>query len=248
MIVEHLFSLEDKVAIVTGSAGGNGLAIAEGLVLAGAKVIGWDIKRNDQQSAVLFDQQDCDITDSDAVDDSLRYITEHYGGVNILVNNAGVSYSHDFLSYPEDLWDKTYKVNLKAPFDLIKKISELMIYSGGSIVNITSLNAELAFPDNPAYVAFKGALKQLTKSAALDLAKYNIRVNNVGPGYFKTEMTKGSWEDPVRRKQRTDKTALGRWGDPKDLVGILIFLTSNASSYITGQDIYVDGGWSIKGL
>ena len=88
----------------------------------------------------------------------------------------------------------------------------------------------------------------MTKSAALDLAKYNIRVNNVGPGYFKTEMTKGSWEDPARRKQRTDKTALGRWGDPKDLVGILIFLTSNASSYITGQDIYVDGGWSIKGL
>jgi len=116
------------------------------------------------------------------------------------------------------------------------------------IINITSLNSELAFLDNPAYVAFKGALKQLTKSLALDLGKYGIRVNNVGPGYFRTNMTKKSWEDPEKNKARCDRTVLGRWGEPKDLAGTIIFLCSNASSYITGQDIYVDGGWLIKGL
>ena len=118
----------------------------------------------------------------------------------------------------------------------------------GSIINITSLNSELAFPDNPAYVTFKGALKQMTKSFALDLGKHGIRCNNIGPGYIRTNMTKQSWSDPIRRKQREDKTALGRWGKPSDLCGVVIFLASDASGYITGQDIYVDGGWMIKGL
>ena len=94
----------------------------------------------------------------------------------------------------------------------------------------------------------KGALKQLTKAAALDLGKYGIRVNNVGPGYFKTEMTRGSWGDPAKRQARAQKTVLNRWGEPEDLVGVTVFLSSEASSYITGQDIYVDGGWLIKGL
>ena len=118
--------------------------------------------------------------------------------------------------------------------------------TGGSIINITSLNAELAFPDNPAYVAFKGGLKQLTKSLALDLGKYNIRVNNLGPGYIRTNMTKKGWAN--NRKKIEEKTILGRWGEPKDLVGTIIFLLSNASSYITGQDIYVDGGYLVNGL
>ena len=118
----------------------------------------------------------------------------------------------------------------------------------GSIINITSLNAELAFPDNPAYMSFKGALRQLTKSAALDLGQHNIRVNGVGPGYFKTEMTRASWEDKEKFEARKERTVLKRWGEPEDLVGVCVFLASDASAYITGQNIYVDGGWSIKGL
>ena len=117
---------------------------------------------------------------------------------------------------------------------------------GGSIINITSLNSELGFPNNPAYVSTKGALKQLTKSLAVDLGIYDIRVNNVGPGYIKTNMTKMGWKN--NRKQIEDRTILGRWGEPDDLVGTIIFLLSPAASYITGQDIYVDGGYLAKGL
>jgi NAD(P)-dependent dehydrogenase (short-subunit alcohol dehydrogenase family) len=119
---------------------------------------------------------------------------------------------------------------------------------GGSIINITSIGAELGFPDNPAYVAAKGALKQLTRSLALDLGSFGIRVNNIGPGYFRTDMTNGSWNDPQLKEDRTRRTILGRWGQPEDLAGAVIFLASDASRYITGQDLYMDGGWLAKGL
>ena len=135
------------------------------------------------------------------------------------------------------------------PFLLSKEIGKLMKKEkSGVIINITSINSELGFPDNPAYSAFKGALKQLTKSLALDLGKFGIRVNNVGPGYFRTQMTKKSWENSKLRKERTDRTILKRWGVPKDLAGIIIFLSSDSSSYVTGQDFYIDGGWLAKGL
>ena len=120
--------------------------------------------------------------------------------------------------------------------------------SGGSIVNITSLNAELAFPNNPAYVTTKHGLKGLTKTLALELGRKNIRVNNVGPGYIKTEMTKKSWSNDTIHEERKKKTFLNRWGTPTDIAGTVLFLASDASSYITGQDIYVDGGWTAKGL
>ena len=151
--------------------------------------------------------------------------------------------------YSDEAWEKTYNVDLKAPYILSKMVGEEMKKNlNGSIINITSLNSELAFPDNPAYIAMKGGLKQLTKSLAYDLGKYNIRVNNVGPGYMKTNMTKKSWSDPKTYEERKNKTVLQRWGEPSDLIGVTVFLASNASSYITGQDIYVDGGWLIKGL
>ena len=118
----------------------------------------------------------------------------------------------------------------------------------GSIINITSIAAELGLPDNPAYMAAKGALKQLTKSLAFDLGPFGVRVNNIGPGYFQTDMTKFGWSDPERFEARARRTLLGRWGEPNDLAGAVIFLASDASRYITAQDLYVDGGWVAKGL
>ena len=118
----------------------------------------------------------------------------------------------------------------------------------GSIINITSLGAERAFPNNPSYIASKSGLKMLTKFYAKSLGRYGVRANNVGPGYIVTEMTKKAYFDLQTKQAREKHTFLGRWGKPEDLVGVCVFLASDASSYITGQDIYVDGGWNSNGL
>jgi len=240
-MIDNIFSLKDKVAIVTGASGGNGAAILKGFCDHDAVVFNLDIKPGDEKSNFI----ECDITNKENVEQIIEYIINEYGTIDILVNNAGVTYG----GYSDEVWEKTYNVNLKAPYVLSKMVGEEMKKNlNGSIINITSLNSELAFPDNPAYVAMKGGLKQLTKALAYDLGEYNIRVNNVGPGYMKTNMTKKSWSNPKTYEERKNKTVLQRWGEPSDLVGITVFLASDASSYITGQDIYVDGGWLIKGL
>jgi|TARA_R110002110_G_scaffold96863_5_gene249144 NAD(P)-dependent dehydrogenase (short-subunit alcohol dehydrogenase family) len=231
--VTELFSVKDKIIIVTGSNGGIGSAIAAALSSSGAIVIRVDLPRYD-------------ITNTEHLDSIVADALSHNGEIHGLVNCAGVTCGNHVFDYSDDDWEKTYKVNLKAPYQLSRLVAQKMQNTGGSIVNITSINAELAFPDNPAYVASKGGLKQLTKSLALDLGKYNIRVNNVGPGYIRTNMTKKGWSK--NRKKIEEKTILGRWGTPEDLVGTVIFLLSSAAAYITGQDIYVDGGWLAKGL
>lgn len=255
--LETLFSLKNKIAVVTGAARGNGRAISQALGLAGATLILTDILDQElNTTAVEFQKQgiDCmnfcgDITDLKFRDQLIDQITSVYGKVDVLVNNAAISLSHSPLDYPDEAWEKTYQINLYAPFKLATGFGKLMVQEKkGSIINITSLNAELAFPENPAYVAFKGALRQLTKSLALDLGKFGVRANNIGPGYFQTHMTKKSFENPELYQQRLNRTILNRWGKPDDLAGIAIFLASDASSYLTGQDIYVDGGWMIKGL
>lgn len=255
--LNHLFSLETKIAIVTGGARGNGKAITEALLRAGTTVVIVDILEEElSKTAELFKSEGleaiaypCDITIKSKLVDLVKFTVETFNKIDILVNNAGVTYPHPVLHYPDSYWDKAYKVNLKAPFELSKEVAkEMKKHKSGVIINITSLNAELAFPDNPAYISFKGALKQLSKSLALDLGKYGIRVNSIGPGYFRTDMTQKSWEDPLLNKKRKERTVLGRWGYPSDLAGAVIFLASDASSYVTGQDIYVDGGWLIKGL
>jgi len=255
--LDDLFSLKNKIAIVTGGAQGNGKAIAEALLKADATVIIVDHLKNELTKTVNnfkklnFDCYEfyCDITNERQILKLKKFIESKFNRIDILINNAGFTSSNELLTYPEKIWDKTYKINLKAPYELSKIFTPFMIkQNSGIIINITSINSELAFPDNPAYVTFKGALKQLTKSLALDLGKHGIRVNNVGPGYFKTKMTEKSWKDKKLRKLRSQRTVLGRWGEPKDLAGLIICLCSNSSSYITGQDIYIDGGWLIKGL
>ena len=255
--LEDLFSLENKVAIVTGGARGNGKAISEALLSSGATVVIVDQLKNDLTETLKnFKKSDfncyefnCDVTNKHQILKLKNFIKNKFNRIDILINNAGFTSSNELLVYPDKIWEKTYQTNLKAPYELSKIFAPFMIkQKSGVIINITSLNSELAFPDNPAYIAFKGALKQLSKSLAFDLGKYGIRVNNIGPGYFKTKMTEKSWKNNKFRKARSQKTILGRWGEPEDLAGIIICLCSESSSYITGQDIYVDGGWLIKGL
>ena len=257
LYLDKLFSLQGKVAVVTGATRGLGQAIADALLRAGATVIlvGSNRQRLDETAAAFSGEGlpafgfRCDLSNPREIDGLVMYVTEQHQRIDVLVNNAGVTFSHEVLNYPDESWQKTFQVNLDAPFLLSKRFAAMMKdQGGGSIVNITSIGAELGFPNNPAYAAAKGALKQLTKSLALDLGPFGIRVNNIGPGYFRTDMTNASWNDPQLKEDRNRRTILGRWGEPDDLAGAVIFLASEASRYITGQDLYVDGGWLAKGL
>ncbi|MDB4193840.1 SDR family oxidoreductase, partial [Candidatus Pelagibacter sp.] len=129
-----------------------------------------------------------------------------------------------------------------------KLIIEKMKKNGGTIVNITSVNSELGFSNNPGYVSSKGGLKMLTKSFCMDYTKYNIRINNIGPGYIKTDMTKKKSMDKKQRKERLNRILMKRYGEPHELFGGVLFLLTDASSYITGQDLYIDGGLLSKGI
>ncbi len=253
----QLFSLSGKRAIVTGAARGNGAAIADALLRAGAEVIAVDVlaeelnQRVDEWMSQSLPAKACccDLSLDDGIKCIADQVSQCWVELDILVNNAGITIGNSLDSYTLDDWERTYRVNLRAPFRLTQILAPHLRTSGSaSVINITSLNAEQAFPGNPAYVAFKGGLKQLSKALALDLGQSGVRVNCVGPGYFRTDMTCKSWNDPQLRRQRSERTILGRWGETSDLAGIVVFLASDSSSYITGQDFYVDGGWLARGL
>ena len=255
--LDELFGLRGKIAVVTGASRGLGRAIAEALARAGASVIlvSANPERLDEASAALqaaglsATSHCCDLADKAQISALIDAVRTNPGRVDILVNAAGITEGHALFEYPDEVWERTLQVNLTAAFQLARGLAPLMVaQQSGSIINVTSLNAERGFPGNPAYVASKGALKQLSKSLAVDLAPYGIRVNTIGPGYFHTDMNSRSWNDPERREQRSSRTLLGRWGEPEDLAGAVIFLASAASAYVTGQDLYVDGGWLTKGL
>lgn len=254
--LEDIFSLKGKVAIVTGGARGNGKSIAESLLRAGSEVFICDRLKEETKATVdefkkLYEGITgfvCDLSIQQGLDEFVDKI-KIMDKIDILVNNAGITRGNDIFDYTIDDWRETIKVNLEVPFVLSKVVGGIMKKNGsGSIINITSLNAEQGFSGNPAYVASKGGLKQLSKALAMDLGKYGIRVNNIGPGYFITNMTSKSWGNEKTRKDRADRTILNRWGKPEDLRGLVILLSSDASQYITGQDIYVDGGWLAKGV
>jgi NAD(P)-dependent dehydrogenase (short-subunit alcohol dehydrogenase family) len=252
--IYDIFSVAHKRVLITGAANGNGMAIAKAFGDAGSQLFLVDI---DQDNLMIvasdIEKKTNTIVKKAVVDLSDAYEVEQFLDKNnnfeVVINNAGITRGNHLFEYSDLDWDLTYRVNLYTPYKIMQKISKNMSKKGaGSIINITSLAAELGFPDNPAYVAFKGALKQLSKAVACDLSSYNIRVNSVGPGYIKTNMTSKSWNDEKLRSDRENRTILGRWGESSDLIGIVIFLASDASSYITGQEFYVDGGWIAKGL
>ena len=245
-----IFSLKNKVIIITGAGKGIGNYLANKLSQEKAIVYAIDITFSNINKILPTNpsQIKCDITNKKKFYNVCKLIYKNHKKIDILINNAGLSFPSKSEVYDAVNWEKTLAVNLTASyFCSLSAIDFMKKNKSGSIVNITSLNAEQAFPKNPAYVASKGGLKMLGKSLAKDWGKFGIRVNNLGPGYIKTDMTKKSFNNKKTRIEREKQTLLGRWGEIEDLVGPCIFLASDASNYVTGQDIYVDGGWLANG-
>jgi len=244
---KKLFNIKNFVTIVTGSGRGIGLEIATGFYKYGAKVIRIDCNLK-KHKLYKFDDYKIDLTKQKLVTRCLNEIRQRYGRIDVLINNAGVT-TNSINFYDEKILKETLSVNLVAAYNLSNKVCKIMSKrKKGSIINITSLAAERGFKGNPSYQVSKAGLKQLTKALACDWGEQNIRINNVCPGYIKTPMTMKSFKSPKLKKIRDARMILKRWGQPKDLVGPCIFLASDSSSYITGSDIFVDGGWLAKGL
>ena len=242
-LVQRLFSLEGRSAIVTGGSRGIGAAIAAGLAGAGAKVTA--VARSEKADLPIgVRYRRCDIT---AAGEFEKLVAQEQR-LDILVNAAGISLPSSAGTEAER-FDRTLEANLSATYRACIAAAALMQKSGGgSIINVTSINSALGFPGNPGYVAAKGGLRMLTRALAIDYGKHNIRVNALAPGYIRTAMTAGSYADPAQREARTARMIIDRYGEPQDLVGAAIFLASPASAYVTGIDLFVDGGWTAKGL
>jgi gluconate 5-dehydrogenase len=247
-ILEDLFSLSGRVAIVAGASRGLGAAIAGGLAEAGGSVVG--LGRSATATAKGGPSyRSCDVSDPAAFQAVVDEVVARHGRLDIFVNAAGITRpAAEGLQALSD-FDETLAVNLRAAYaNAVAAAAAMARSGGGSIINVTSIGSVLGFPGNPGYVASKGGLRMLSRALAIDLAPRGIRVNNLAPGYIRTEMTEASYADPVRHEARNRHTILGRWGEPKDVIGAAIFLASDASSYVTGQDLFVDGGWTAKGL
>lgn len=249
----RLFDLDGRTALVTGSSKGIGHAIAEGLLEAGAHVVlngrnadTLETARIRLEAAFgddLVSASAFDVTDPDAVTAAVDAIEAKTGPIDILVNNAGMQLRVALEDCADENWRELMATNVDSVFYVGKAVARHMIGRGrGKIINIASIMSELGRPGVAAYTASKGAVKMLTKGMCIDWGRHGIQVNGIGPGYFRTEMTEALVNDLDFDAWLRAHTPAGRWGDLPELKGAAIFLASDASSFVNGHILYVDGG------
>lgn len=255
--MSNLFSLQGKIALVTGASYGIGFAIAAGMAEAGATIVFNDIRQElvDKGLAAYAEKgvkahgYVCDVTDEDAVNRLIATVEREVGVIDILVNNAGIIKRVPMCEMSAEDFRKVIDVDLNAPFIVSKAVIPSMIQKGhGKIINICSMMSELGRETVSAYAAAKGGLKMLTRNICAEYGGQNIQCNGIGPGYIATPQTA-----PLREKQPDGsphpfdsfilaKTPANRWGSPEDLIGPAVFLASEASDFVNGHILYVDGG------
>ena len=253
--ISQLFELDGRTALVTGGNSGIGLAMARALGLAGARVVLVARRAHELDQAVASLSSEeivaapfaCDLTETNAIDDMARSIAAQGTCIDILVNAAGVNLRQPFPEVTPAAFDLHLKLHLAAPFFLTQKLAPAMRgRRWGRIINLASLQSTRAFPNSAPYGAGKGGIVQLTRAIAEEWSRHGITCNAIAPGFFPTPLTAPVFDDPERAAKNAAQTAIGRNGALADLHGITIFLASEASAYITGQTINVDGGFTAK--
>lgn len=245
--------LRDKVALVTGAAQGIGLACARAFAREGAKVVLADRDAEGAASAAAALAQDklaaaavgCDVSRKREVDDAVAFAVGTFGRLDVLVANAGIVHAAEFLDLAEEDFDRVLAVNLKGVFLAGQAAARQMVRQGGggAIVNMSSVNAVLAIPNQVPYGVSKGGINQLTKVMAMSLAPHRIRVNGIGPGTILTELArKAVLGNREAERKILSRTPMGRMGEPDEVAAVAVFLASDEASYLTGQTIYPDGG------
>lgn len=247
-----LFDLTGRTALVTGSSRGLGLVLARGLGDAGARVVlnGVNAERLDAVVRTLRDEEGrdvhgeaFDVTDGAAVRAAVARIEADHGGIDILLNNAGIHRRAPLEDMSEDDWRAVIDTNLTSAFLVSQAVGRGMIQrGGGKIIMTCSLMTELGRPTIANYSAAKGGLRMLIRNMTVEWARHNIQINGIGPGYFLTDLTRALHDDPEFNRWICGRTPAGRWGDPAELVGAAVFLASGASDFVNGQVLYVDGG------
>jgi gluconate 5-dehydrogenase len=246
-----LFDLTGSRALVTGSSQGIGFALARGLAEHGASIVlnGRDRAKLEtaagqlKETGATVSVSDFDVTEAEAVKRGVDAIEAEVGAIDILVNNAGMQFRSPLEDFPIDRWEQLLKTNVSSVFYVGQAVARHMIGRGqGKIVNIASVQSELARPGIAPYTATKGAVKNLTRGMCADWAKHGLQINAIAPGYFKTPLNQALVDSQEFSSWLEKRTPAGRWGDVEELVGAAVFLSSKASSFVNGHTLYVDGG------